>query len=74
MGRGQLHELQQGQMLGPAPGSQQPHATLQAWGRVAGKVPGGKRSWGPGRHSTEHEPTVCPGGQEGQRYPGLYQE
>jgi len=23
---------------GPTPGSQQPHATLQAWGRVAGKL------------------------------------
>jgi len=22
----------------------------------------------------EHEPAVCPGGQEGQRHPGLYQE
>ncbi|KAK4816427.1 hypothetical protein QYF61_016863 [Mycteria americana] len=27
---------------GPVFGSQQPHATLQAWGRVAGKLPGGK--------------------------------
>ena len=26
----------------PALGSQQPHTTLQAWGRVAGKLPGGK--------------------------------
>ena len=23
---------------------------------------------------TEHEPAVCPGGQEGQRHPGLYQK
>jgi len=30
---------------GPALQSQQPHATLQAWGGVAGKLPGGK---GPG--------------------------
>ena len=28
--------------LNLALGSQQPHATLQAWGRVAGKLPGGK--------------------------------
>jgi len=29
-------------VLGPALRSQQPHATLQAWGGVAGKLPGGK--------------------------------
>ena len=23
---------------------------------------------------TEHEPAVCPGGQEGQGHPGLYQK
>ncbi|GAB0176123.1 hypothetical protein GRJ2_000077500 [Grus japonensis] len=32
MGRGQQYEVQQGSVLGPALGSQQPHATLQAWG------------------------------------------
>jgi len=32
-------------MLGPAVGSQQPHAMLQAWGGVAGQLPSGK---GPG--------------------------
>jgi len=40
MGQGQLYEIQQGQMLGPALGSQQPHASLQAWGGGAGKLPG----------------------------------
>ncbi|KAM9637659.1 uncharacterized protein ACIBXB_013210 [Morphnus guianensis] len=45
MGPGQLYEVQQGQVPGPALGSQQPHAALQAWGRVAGKLPRGK---GPG--------------------------
>jgi len=40
MGRDQLYEVQQGQMVGPALGSQHPHATLQAWGGVAGKLPG----------------------------------
>jgi len=45
MSQGQLYELQQGQMPGPALGSQQPHATLQAWGRVAGKLTSKK---GPG--------------------------
>jgi len=46
MGQGQLFEVQQGQMPGPALGSQQPHATLQAWGGVAGKLPSRKGPWG----------------------------
>jgi len=33
-----------------------------------------KEPWGVGRQPAEHEPAVCPGGQEGQRHPGLYQE
>jgi len=74
MGRGQLYEVQQGQMTGPALGSQQPHATLQAWGRVAGKLPSGKGSWGVGLQPAEHEPAVCLGDQEGQQHPDLYQE
>jgi len=45
MGQGQLCEFQQGQMLGPALVSQQPHATLQVWGRVAGKLPSRKGPW-----------------------------
>ena len=49
MGWGQLYEIQQGQVPGPALGSQQPHATLQAWGRVAGKLPGRKRPGDTGR-------------------------
>jgi len=67
-------EVQQGQMLGPALGSKQPHVALQAWGGVSGKLPGGKRPWGVGGQPSELEPAVCPGGQEGQRHPGLYQE
>jgi len=27
-----------------------------------------------GQQPAEHEPAVCPGGQEAQRHPGLYQE
>jgi len=34
----------------------------------------GKRSCGFGRQPAEREPAVCPGGQEGQWHPGLYQE
>jgi len=42
MGQGQMYEVKQGQMLGPALGSQQPQAMLQAWGSMAGKLPGEK--------------------------------
>jgi len=39
----------------------------------AGKLRGGKGPGGVvGQHSAEHEPAVCPGGQEGQRHPGLH--
>ncbi|KAJ7423825.1 hypothetical protein BTVI_08735 [Pitangus sulphuratus] len=43
---GQGHEVPQGQVLGLALGSQQPHTVLQARGRVVGKLPGGKGSAG----------------------------
>ncbi|KAF4790088.1 hypothetical protein TURU_144013 [Turdus rufiventris] len=38
--------------------------------RMAGKQPSGER---PGI-AAEHDPTVCPGGQECQKHPGLYQD
>jgi len=41
---------------------------------VAGKLPGGNGAGGVGRQPAEHELAVCPGGQEGQQHPGLYQE
>ena len=50
----------------PALESQQPHAALQARGRVDG-VRGGKRSGG-----VSQQPAVCPDSQESQRHPGLY--
>ena len=43
-------------------------------GRVAGKLPSGKGPRGAGWQPAEHEPVVCPGGQEGRWHPGLYQE
>jgi len=49
MGRGQLYEFQQGQVLDPALGSQQPHAMLQALGRVSGKLLSGKGPGGVGQ-------------------------
>jgi len=59
---------------GPAFWSQHPQATLQAWGGVAEKLPDGKEPWGTDGKSAEYEPAMCPGGQEGQWHPGLYQE
>jgi len=59
---------------GPALGSQQAHAALQAWGGVAGELPGGKGPGGVDRQLAEHKPAVSPGDQEDQRYPGLDQE
>jgi len=59
-------------MLGPALGSQQPQAMLQAWEGVAGKLPGGRGPRGVGLQLAEHDPAVCLGGQEGQWHPGLY--
>ena len=61
-------------MPSPTLQSQQPHPMLQAWGGVAGELPGGKGPWGAGWQLAEHEPAVCPGGQEDQWHPGLYQE
>ncbi|KAJ7414820.1 hypothetical protein WISP_81694 [Willisornis vidua] len=39
MSQGQLYEAQQGKVLGPALGSQQPPAALQAEGRACGNLP-----------------------------------
>ena len=67
VGQGQSYEFQQGQVLGPALWSQQPHAMPQAWGGVAGKLPSRKGPGGVGQQPAEQEPAVCPGGQGGQR-------
>ena len=40
----------------------------------AGKLPDGKRPWCADGQLAEYKPAVCPGGQEGQWHPGLYQE
>ena len=47
---------------------------LQAWGGVAGKLPDRKGPWCTVGQSAEYGPAMCPGGQEGQWHPGLYQE
>ena len=49
LGREEPDEVQQGQVQGPAPGEEQPHASVQAWGGPAGEQLCGE---GPG----------CPGG------------
>lgn len=43
-------------------------------GKVSVKLCRGKRSGAVGRCSPEYEPAVCPGGQEEQQHPGLYQK
>jgi len=35
LGREEPDEVQQGQVQGPAPGEEQPHASVQAWGGTA---------------------------------------
>ena len=61
-------------MPGPALRLQQPLATLQAWGSVAGGLHRGNGPEGIDWCLAEHEPAVCPGGQEGQWHPGFQQE
>ena len=38
------------------------------------EMPSRKGPWAVGRQPAEHEPAVCPGSQEGQQHPDLYQE
>jgi len=54
-----------------------PHIRLSnttGLGKSGWKAAHGKGPWGAGRQPAEHEPAVCPGGQEGQGHPGLYQQ
>ena len=69
-----LGPIQWGQVSGPAFWPQQPQASPQAWGGVAGKLPDGKGPWCPDGQVAEYEPAVCPGGQGGRWHPGLDQE
>lgn len=56
----------QGQESGHAFQSQQAQAWLQAWGRVARNLHGGKGSGDAGQHLAKNE-SVCPGSQKGQQ-------
>jgi len=49
LGREEPDEIQQGQVQGPAPGEEQPHASVQAWG-------------GPAAEQLCGEGPECPGG------------
>ena len=51
-------------MQGPAPGEEQPHAPVQAWGGPAGEQLCGEGPVCPGGRQINHEPAVCPGCQE----------
>jgi len=53
---------------------QSKHWNIQSCGGVTGKLPDGKGPWCTDGQLAEYEPPVCPGGQEGQWHPGLYQE
>jgi len=44
------------------------------WLQSTGELPSGEGPRGAGQQLAEQEPAVCPGGQEGQRHPGLDQE
>jgi len=67
-------EVQQGQVQGPAPGEEQPHAPLQARDGPAGEQHCGEGPGCPGERQVDHEPALCPGCQESQWDPGVRQE
>ena len=67
-------EVQQGQVQGRAPGEEQPHAPVQAWGRPAGEQLCREGLGCAGGRQVNQEPAVCPGCQEGQWDPGVHQE
>ncbi|KAJ7399362.1 rna-directed dna polymerase from mobile element jockey-like [Pitangus sulphuratus] len=50
------------------------HNSPKAGDRVTGQWPGKKGPGGSDGKQAEHDSGVCPGGQEGQWHPGLYQE
>ena len=74
LGREEPDEVQQGQVQGPAPGQEQSHASVQAWGGPAGEQLCAEGPGCPGGRQVNHEPAVCPGCQESQWDPGLHSE
>jgi len=71
LGREEPDEIQQGQVPGPAPGEEQPHAPVQARGGPAGEQLCGEGPGSAGEQQVDHDPAVCPGCQEGQWDPGM---
>ena len=67
-------KFNKGQVQGPAPGEEQPHAPAQAWGEPAGDEPCGEGPGCAGGWQVDYDPAVCPCGQEGQWDPGVHQE
>ena len=72
LGREEPDEVQQGQVQGPAPGQEQPHAPVQAWGGPAGEQLCGEGPGSVGGRQVDHEPAVCSGCQESQWDPGVH--
>ena len=68
------HEVQQGQVQGPASGSGQPLVSVQAGGWGNWEQPWGEGLGGAGGGKAGHEPPMCTRSPEGQPYPGLHQE
>ncbi|KAJ7415368.1 rna-directed dna polymerase from mobile element jockey-like [Willisornis vidua] len=48
--------------------------SARGWGKSGWKSAGGKGPGGAGQQLDEHEPALCPSGQEDQWHPGLYQQ
>jgi len=72
LGREEPDEVQQGQMQGPAPGEEQPHASVQAWGIPVGEQLCGEGPECPGGRQVDKKPAVSPGCQESQCDPGMH--
>ena len=68
------HEVQQGQVEGPACGSWQSQTQVQAGWRVAREQPWGEGLGGTGGWEAQHEVAICICSPESQLYPGLHQE
>jgi len=64
LGREKPDEVQQGQVQGPAPGEEQPHTSVQAWGWPTGEQPCGEGPGCPSGRQVNHEPAVWPGCQD----------
>jgi len=60
MGTDKPHQVQQREIPSPAPGEEQPQASVHASGYPAGKQLGRKGLRGPGGHQAERAPAMHP--------------